>query len=198
LYPNIRTAIDVLEQRTGPIDRVLHGTGVDRMQVLPGLATVRDWHEIRPRQAVDLLHELSVAHTHVVVNVGSRIDAESFGEVQARNGISRAVVERCDRLVAVGLGSPVGVARLLDWLAVARSIQGSPRADILLNRAPSDQFRRGELLQEVTRTYPPASFAFVPDDPKLAKLTWDGSIPANGKFRKSLDRWVDRFVGGGT
>ena len=38
-----------------------------------------------------------------------------------RYGMSRAVVEHCDRLVAVGLGTPVGVARLLEWLATAES-----------------------------------------------------------------------------
>ncbi len=196
LYPNIRTAIDILEQRTGSLERVLHQTGVEGLVALPGLATIRDWHEIRPRQALDLVRELAMSHVHVVVNVGSRIDADAFGEGQPRYGTSRVAVEHCDRLVVVGLGTPVGVARLLEWLATAQSIGGSPRADILVNRAPGDQFRRGELVQEITRTYPPTSFAFLPEDSRMSSMTWDGSVPSRGKFRRSLDRWVDRFVDG--
>lgn len=196
LYPNIRTAVDILEQRTGTVERVLHETGVAGLRVLPGLATIRDWHEIRPRQALDLIRELAVGHVHVVANVGSRIEPDSFGDAQPRYGVSRAVIEDADRFVAVGLGSPVGVARLLEWLSVAAAIGDTPRADVLVNRAPGDQFRRGELLQEITRTYPPASFAFLPEDTRMNALTWDGSVPSKGKFRRAVDRWVGTFVGG--
>ena len=196
LYPNIRTAVDILEQRTGSLDRVLHETGMPGFHALPGLATIRDWHEIRSRQAMDLIRELAVGHVHVVVNVGSRIEADSFGDGLPRYGVSRAVIENADRFVAVGLGSPVGVARLLEWISVANAIGDIPRADILVNRAPGDQFRRGELVQEITRTYPPASFAFLPDDSRMPSLTWDGSVPTRGKFRRSVERWAGTFVGG--
>jgi MinD-like ATPase involved in chromosome partitioning or flagellar assembly len=192
LFPNIRTAIDVLEHRSGPLERVLHRQG--SMAVLPGLANTRDWLEVRPRQALDLIRELALSHAHVVVNVGSRIEAEGFGDGQNRHGVSRAVVGSCDRLVAVGLGTPVGVARLLDWLSQADTLSGGGRADVLVNRAPSDQFRRAELLEEISRTYPPASFGYIPEDQRLAAATWDGSVPVRGRFRKAVDRWADRFV----
>jgi MinD-like ATPase involved in chromosome partitioning or flagellar assembly len=196
LYPNLRTAVDILDQRTGSLERVLHETGVPGFQALPGLATIRDWHEIRPRQALDLIHELAASHSHVVVNIGSRIEADAFGDGQARYGVSRSVIENADRFVAVGLGTPVGVARLLEWLSVANAIGDAPRADVLVNRAPSDQFRRGELVQEITRTYPPASFAFLPDDARMSAMSWDGSVPSKGKLRRAVERWVGTFVGG--
>jgi hypothetical protein len=65
---------------------------------------------------------------------------------------------------------------------------------VLINRAPRDQFRRGELVEEITRTYQPASFGFVPSDDGVERAAWDGSMVAKGRFRKALDRWVDRFV----
>lgn len=197
LFPNIRTGIDVLEHRSGALERVLHRVPGESFLVLPGLAAARDWTEVRPRQTVDLIRELSLLHTHVVVNVGSRIEPEGFGEGQARHGVSRAVIETCDRLVAVGLGNPVGVARLLDWLSTADTLMGDRRADVLVNRAPSDQFRRAELAEEISRTYPPASFAYLPEDGRLAGTIWDGEIAGKGRFRKAVDRWADGFVRGG-
>ena len=195
LYPNLRTAIDILDHRSGSLERALHRVPGQSFVALPGLATPRDWAEVRARQVLDLIRELSLHHVHVVVNVGSRIEGEVFGESLPRYGVSRAVISSGDRLVAVGLGSPVGVARLLEWLATATSAGETPRADILVNRAPSDQFRRGELIQEITRTYAPASFGFLPDDPRLGSYIWDGSVAAKGRFKKAIDRWVDRFIG---
>jgi MinD-like ATPase involved in chromosome partitioning or flagellar assembly len=197
LFPNLRTAIDVLEHRSGSMDRVVHRVSGASFAVLPGLANVRDWTEVRPRQAVDLIRELALNYTHVVVNVGNRIEAEGFGDGQGRHGVSRAVVQSSDRLVAVGLGTPVGVARLLEWLSIADGLREHRRADVLVNRAPSDQFRRAELLQEVGRTYSPASFGYLPEDPKLVAAGWDGSVAARGRFRKAVNRWTDRFVLGG-
>jgi MinD-like ATPase involved in chromosome partitioning or flagellar assembly len=197
LFPNLRTAIDVLEHRSGSMERVMHRVAGVPFAVLPGLANVRDWTEVRPRQAVDLVRELAFTYAHVVVNVGSRIEGEAFADGQGRHAVSRAVVESSDRLVAIGVGTPVGVARLLEWLAIADGLRQHRRADVLVNRAPSDQFRRAELLEEVTRTYAPASFGYLPEDPKLVAASWDGSMAARGRFRKAVDRWTDRFVLGG-
>ncbi|MGF1665273.1 MAG: hypothetical protein ACFCVC_03265 [Acidimicrobiia bacterium] len=194
LFPNLRTAIDVLEHRSGSMERVMHRLPGVPFSVLPGLANTRDWTEVRPRQAVDLIRDLALTYTHVVINVGSRIEAESFGEGQGRHAVSRAVVECSDRLVAVGVGTPVGVARLLEWLSIADGLRQHRRADVLVNRAPSDQFRRAELLEEVSRTYAPASFGYLPEDPKLVAAGWDGSVPVRGRFRKAVDRWTDRFL----
>lgn len=192
LYPNLRTAIDVLEHRSGSIDRVLHRPGP--LWVLPGLANARDWHEVKPRQVIDLLGELASTHEWIVVNVGSRIEADGFGDGHARFGVSRAVIQSCGGLVAVGTASPIGVARLLDWLALAGDLADAPRAHVLVNRAPPDQFRRAELLDEVRRTYSPVSFGFLPEDPRLQGHGWDGTIPNRGRFRRALDRWADRFL----
>jgi MinD-like ATPase involved in chromosome partitioning or flagellar assembly len=192
IHPNIRTAIDVLEHRTGPVTGVMHL--VESIAVIPGLPNVTDWSEVRPNQVADLIAELSSMFDHVVVNVGSHIETLGFGASNERFGVSRRLVEIADRVIAVGLPSPVGVARTLRWLADADRLTGGAPIDVLINRAPRDQFRRGELVEEITRTYQPASFGFIPSDDVVERAAWDGTLVGKGRFRKALDRWVDRFV----
>ena len=192
IHPNIRTAIDVLERRTGSVSGVVHS--VEPIAVLPGLPNVSDWSEVRPGQVVDLAAELTSLFDHVVFNVGSSLESLGFGGATERYGISRRLVQHADRLIAVGLPTPVGVSRLLGWLADADRLTGGVPVDVLINRSPRDQFRRGELVEEITRTYQPASFGFLPADDTVERAAWDGTLVGKGRFRKSLDRWVDRFV----
>lgn len=192
IHPNIRTAIDVLEHRTGPVARVIQI--VEPIAVIPGLPNVSDWREVRPGQIADLATDLSSLFDHVVLNVGSNIETLGFGGSNERFGISQRLVELADRVIAVGLSSPVGVARMLGWLADADRLTGGAPIDVMINRAPRDQFRRGELVEEITRTYQPASFGFIPADDAVERAAWDGTFVAKGRFKKALDRWVDRFV----
>jgi MinD-like ATPase involved in chromosome partitioning or flagellar assembly len=196
LYPNLRTAIDVLEHRTGALERVLHMLPGDPFRVVPGLANVKDWSEVRPRLVLDVIRELARNHDHVIVNIGSQLESDGFGDGGGRYGMTRALVEAADRMVAVGGASPVGVSRLLHWLSEVETIRDGRRSDVLVNRAPTDQFRRGELVDEITRTYEPLSFAFLPEDPKVTSAAWDGCLPTKGKFARGVERWADRFVGG--
>jgi MinD-like ATPase involved in chromosome partitioning or flagellar assembly len=193
LYPNLRTALDVLEHRTGSLERVLHTIRGERFLALPGLANVRDWSEVRPRQILDVVRELSLTRTFVVVDAGSQLESE--GDGFGRHGMSRALIAAADRLVAVGLGTPVGVARLLEWLAGTDVMRGGVRSDVFVNRAPVDRFRRGELIDEITRTYQPASFTFVPDDRRVQSAGWDGAVLARGRFRRAVERWAARYAG---
>ena len=192
IHPNIRTAIDVLEHRTGPVSAVIHH--IEPIGVLPGLPNVSDWSEVRPGHVADLASELTSLFDHVVVNVGSHIESLGFGGATERYGISRRVVQQADRVIAVGLPTPVGVSRLLGWLADADRLTDGVPVDVLINRSPRDQFRRGELVEEITRTYQPASFGFIPEDDAVERAAWDGTLVGKSRFRKSLDRWVDRFV----
>lgn len=192
LYPNIRTAIDVLEQRTAPVTTVVQS--VASFGVVAGLPNITDWSEVRPAAVTDLAGELAAAFDHVVVNVGSQVEVLGFGEFGNRYGITRSLIDGADRVIAVGQSSPVGVARLLDWISNVDRVTNGRATDVLINHAPRDQFRRGELVEEITRTYQPASFGFLPQDDLVVKAAWDGSVVQSGKFRKAVDRWVDRFV----
>ena len=56
---------------------------------------------------------------------------------------------------------PVGVARLLGWIADVAPEPARP-LHLVVNRAPADRFRRAELAHEIARTFAPASLLFVP------------------------------------
>lgn len=190
IHPNIRTAIDVLEHRTGSLIGVLQA--VDPIAVVPGLPNVQDWPEVRPAQVSDLLTELAGLFDHVVVNVGSHVEGLDASGSRERFGISRRVISMSDRIIAVGLPTPVGVTRTLGWFAEVRRIAGSTQIDLLVNRAPRAQFLRGELVEEITRTYRPASLEFLPSDQAVERAGWDGVPVRRGRFKRSLDRWIDR------
>jgi MinD-like ATPase involved in chromosome partitioning or flagellar assembly len=192
IHPNLRTAIDIMEHRTGPLTSVTQRVG--DIAVIAGLPNVSDWSEVRPTQVTDLIEDLSAVFDHVVVNVGSHLENLGFGGASDRFGISRRTIAGADRAIAVSLPNPVGVGRTLGWLAEAQRLRTGAPIDLLINRAPRDQFRRGELIEEITRSYQPASFGFVPTDEAVTRAAWDGVVVNRGRFKRALDRWVDRFV----
>lgn len=193
LHPNIRTAIDVLEHRTGLVSDLLSQAG-HGLHVLAGLPNVRDWSEVRPRQVADVVFELAEATRFVVMDLGSQIESIGFGDGISRFGITHELLRIADRVITVATGDPVGVARLIDWIASARQFAPELGFDILINRAPRDAFRRSEIVEELSRTYRPASLGFLPEDGKLAGWVWNGEPAPRGRFRNAIDGWAGRFV----
>lgn len=176
LHPNIRSAADAVAHRSADADRWLHPLG--SLRVLPGTPV----EPVRPRELADVVETLVGDATHVVVDVGSGLGRPW--------SLGRLLVERADRVVAVGAPSPVGVVRLVEWLG---RLPAGP-VDVLVDRAPRDPFRRGEIVEEVTRSFLPASFAFLPEDPLVAAAGWEGRLVSRGGFSRAVRRWVHRFV----
>jgi hypothetical protein len=187
LHPNIRTAIDVVEHWSGQLTDTLLPVRGGAFDVLCGLPNVHDWSELRPGEVVDVLTELAAIRTHVVVNVGHRV--EELGGVggTSRYGVTRAVLTAADTLVGVAAATPVGLARYLDWIADVRSLTRAP-VHTVIDRAPSSAFKRGELAEELRRTYAPPALYFVPTDRRVADAEWAGELVAHGPFTKALDR----------
>ncbi|HZP29994.1 MAG TPA: hypothetical protein VFC99_13650, partial [Acidimicrobiia bacterium] len=105
---------------------------------------------------------------------------------RGRFAVGRALVERAARLVGVGSGNPVGVVRLLAWAVDARALNPSAPLHLVVSRAPGDAFRRGEIADEVGRTFPPSSLTFVPADRRVERAAWEGEPVAAGPFTKAL------------
>lgn len=187
LHPNIRTAIDVVEHWSGQLaDTVVRvaGGGFD---VCCGLPNVHDWSELRPGEVVDVLTELAAVHRHVVVNVGHRLDDVGGVGVTSRYGVTRAVLAAADTVVGVAAPTPVGLARYLDWVADVRALTRRP-IHAVVDRAPSSAFVRGELEEELRRTYSPPTLTFVPDDRRVRDAAWSGALVAPGPFTKAMRR----------
>ena len=112
------------------------------LRLLGGLPSVDAWADARPGDVVEVVEALADDVDRVVVNVGPRLDelgARRRGH--GRHGQTVGLLAAADDLVAVGLPTPVGVSRLLDWVATARNLVDG-RVDVAVNRCPRRGVRR--------------------------------------------------------
>jgi hypothetical protein len=117
----------------------------------------------------------------VVVDVGS----------SRSHGIASAVISAADVVVGVGGGTPVGVSRLLGWIADVATEARLARVHLVVNCAPADRFRRKEISSEIARTFMPASLLFVPFDRKVDAAAWEGAVVGRGTFTAAVATLAD-------
>jgi len=183
IEPNLRTAVDAVQFGLGALDAsVVHAAEVD---VVGGFPSVAAWSHVRPGEVVDALDALAAGRDHVIVNVSGRLEDVVHGG-HARHGVARAVTARADALVGVGAGTPVGITRLLAWVAEARALAPTPPVHLVVNRAPGDRFRRGEIADEVARTFAPAGLTFVPGDARVETAAWEAAAVARGPSTEAV------------
>ena len=185
IEPNLRTAVDAVEYGMGELTGSLVTAPDCSFDVVCGLPSVAAWSQVRPGEVLDVLDAVAHARDAVVVDVSSRLEDIGVGVGRSRYGITRAVVGAAGVLVAVGSGTPVGVTRLLGWIADARSLGDAP-VHVVVNRCPADGFRRAEIADEIERTFPPAALWFVPDDDRVTTAAWAGSHVAAGPFTRAV------------
>ena len=188
LLPNLRTAIDAVQHRRGDLGRSLQEVG--DVRVLCGFSGEREWIEIRPIELHDVISELRGGFRSLVANVGPLLDGGGAGEGE-RRGLSRSVVAAADDVVGIGLGHPVSVSRTIAWSIAARSLNPGAARSLLINRAPKSVYRRGEIKLEVARATGIA-VEFLPSDERVEAASWVGRPVASGRFRRAVDRLVDR------
>lgn len=183
IHPNLRTLVDVVQRGAGELrDAVQRGPA--GVVVVAGARGGTDAAAIRPGEVVDSVDELARTADHVIVDVGHRLeDLAGFGTV-GRYARARALLERADGIVAVAGGSPVAMARLLDWVADVRVLTRAP-IDVVVNRLVGGRFQRAELQQELERSFSPRSVTFVPEDRRIADAAWDGVLAQRGPAVKA-------------
>jgi MinD-like ATPase involved in chromosome partitioning or flagellar assembly len=182
IEPNLRTAVDAVEHGRGDADASI-ARGDAGLEAVVGLPNPRAWPPLRPGEVVRVLERLAASRHVVVDGAGALGDADGGHEAHA---VARALVAEADVLVAVGTASPVGVARLLAWVADARAIAPDRPLALVVNRAPRGPFTRGELLDEVAATVPGAEVVLVPDDRRVGTAAWRGAVVAAGPFTRSV------------
>jgi len=191
LLPNLRSALDALTHRADTLGRNL--VQVDRFMVLTGLSGERDWMEIRPGQISDLLAELGGQFKHVVANCGSSLEQVGFADA-GRFGISRQVVVSADHLVGVGLPTPIGVTRLLSWVAESTTLNPAAQTHLVVNRRPRSRYRRAEVVEEIERALPGVSVSFLPEDPQVVTAAWNGALVSSGPYVRTARKLVDQVT----
>lgn len=178
LDPNLRTAIDVVEHWSGHLEEALV-TGVQQdLSVLCGVPNIRVRHRLRPGEVLDVLDELALHHEEVVADVGQHRPAASE--------LTRELLRVADQVVGVGAPTPVGLTRLLDWLADVETVAEDPVC-VVLNRAPPSSYQRAELEKELRRTYPPSALLFAPEDKRVTQAVWDGRPIRGGPFLATME-----------
>lgn len=188
IEPNLRTAVDAVEYGMGSLDAALVSAPSGAFGVVCGLPNVSAWPQVRPGEVTDLLRRLAIARDHVVTNVSSRLEDVVVGAGRGRYGIGRAAVAAADALVGVGPATPVGVTRLLGWVAEVRALNPTAAVHLVVNRAPVDAFRRAEIESELRRSYQPAGLWLVPADRRVDTAAWKGELVARGPFTAAVAR----------
>lgn len=188
IHPNLRTAIDVLRDGTGVLDDVLLGPEAGKFEVLGGLAHRRDWFELRPVDLTEVVLDLARRRRFVVVNVSSRLeDLPAFGG-PPRYGVTRSMLALADAVVLVASGTPVGVARVIDWLAEAQALIETAQVVVVINGLRRSSYKAAEIEEELRTVYQPRQVVFIPHDKNLAHATWQGVLPGRGPFTRGVDR----------
>ncbi len=194
LSPNVLSALESLRFSGEVTQTVLgHQAGFG---LLAGLPSPREWAACGANDAVDLIEMLAATYSNVIVRVHRQLeDLAPFGLGVGRFDLARRMVALADHLVVVGDPSPVGVTAVLSWIGEARSLSGEP-VHVVMNHSGRSLFQRGEIIDEIGRTFRSASVVFVPEDPRVRKAAWQGEIASQGRFGKALDELVPQLIGG--
>ncbi|MFI5052883.1 MAG: hypothetical protein ACHQDE_00860 [Acidimicrobiia bacterium] len=179
LDPNLRTAVDARAHGLGDLEDSIvrsRAGAVASFDVVGGFPSATAAKQVTARDVLDVLAALQRSYRHVVVDLDGSPDAP----------IARLVLEHSSVIVGVGLGVPVGVTRLLEWIADTREVAPATYLHVVVNRAPRDRFRQAEIASEICRAVPPSSLAFVPTDRHVEDAGWNGDRVARGPFVAAL------------
>jgi MinD-like ATPase involved in chromosome partitioning or flagellar assembly len=184
--PNLRTAVDALEHGSGSFAAsVLMGPRF-AAAVVGGLPSAAAWSQLRPSEVVRVVEHLAREHATVVVDGPGLIEDTSGGTSRNRFALGRALLVHADLLVAVGVANPIGIARLVSWVAEARRLVADIPIVAVVNRAPNERFRRGDLYDELARSLPVLDVVFVPDDRRVADAAWAAAPVLRGPFPRAI------------
>lgn len=153
--------------------------------VLCGLANPADWGELR--DVPGLLDALASIWEFVVVDIGATVSSDE------RNAAARAAVGAADVLWAVCRATPLGVVRLLTWAGEAAGLlDRKAMMTVVMNQAPTDGFRRGELAALLARlpTRLVGGLAWLDRDPAVEAAVWDAVPVRKGRFVSGIDQMV--------
>jgi len=185
LGPNVLTALDAHTQRRGTIEESLVAS-LRGYLLLLGLPEPQEWDTIEPPDVLDLVDQIAAGADRTFVKLDPHIeDLAGISTRQGRFDVTRTFVGRATDVVVLSESTPLGLARTLGWIARARGLAESP-IHVVFERSPSSLFQRGELSEELIRSFVPASITWLPDDARIAKAVWNGEVVGPGGFTKAV------------
>jgi MinD-like ATPase involved in chromosome partitioning or flagellar assembly len=188
VHPNLLTAVEAVQHGNGSLRDCLLPDPLTGLRVLGGLPNPRLWHELRPDDVVAVVREVARRSRVVVANTGSRVDEVPVAGVPGRFAVSRAVIGMADVVAVVATASPIGVSRLIDWLANAGRLVERAEVHLVINSVPSGGYRSAQIAEEMLAFADPASITMIRSDPVVARAAWQGAPVGRGPFRRSVAR----------
>lgn len=209
--PSIATSLAITEQSSGVLLACKHAeqgsldvTAMERamrsvkpgLDVLTGLDDPVRWAEVRGQAFARVLHACRTVADVTVVDVHSCIESTSdpvTGMRGERNGIARVTLTEADHAILVSRPDPVGVARLVQSLAVAGEVAGDRSPHVLVNRIQRSWQLR-EVRHVLSRTGFAAEVEGVPEDSTVSKAAARGSLLGEVRTRSSAQSSVRRLA----
>jgi len=221
LQPNVLSALEATGNRTRPLhevagQRVPNAQGHVGFHVIPGLANVEDWPQLRVHEVMDMLELSSRTWRNTVIDTSSRVE-DLVGYGLDRYGASRAVLAEADLVIGVTAPTPVGVLRFLDWAAELRALGREGPIWVVINQAPKRSARAGaatDLRSAFNRTFGSAfmraeleeairdnidermiaGITMIPFDERVSTAMWEGRVVSNGPFVKAVASIADAVI----
>lgn len=185
-YPNLRAAVDAVEHLAGTLAETLTPVRSGRFWLLPGLSRGADWAHVRPNEVQEVTRQLTRRGAHVLVNVGHRLDDLTATGGPPRYATTRALLGAADAVVAVGVPTPVGVARLVEWVADLQAVAAAAPLHLVVNRTCASGFKRAQVEAELRRSVTPASVTIAPEDKRVPAAAWSAGLVACGPFTRAI------------
>ncbi|MGQ0825027.1 MAG: hypothetical protein ACT4OX_08390 [Actinomycetota bacterium] len=194
IEPNLRTAIDAAEHGRGRLDGSISVEPRSGVAMIAGVPNPDAWAQMRPGEVVRVAGEVARTRGTVVVDTSGLLD-DIGGPTRGRYAVARAFVIEADMLVGVASASPIGVSRFLSWAVQVRALAPDVTLVAVVNQAPADRYRRGELYDELTRSLPLHSVVFVAPDPRVGDACWSGTVVTKGAFARGITQLAGCVVG---
>ena len=190
LAPNLLSALDSMHQVRSRVSESFV-VGPYGATLILGLPEASAWPAVRADDIADLIEQLATDFNEVVLKVSPHVeDLSHLGGRAGRFEVGRTALRLSTDIAYVAESSPVGLSCALSWIASARLVS-SGRIHVLFGDAPSSRFQRGELIEELNRTFTPSSLTWLPDDQRRVRAAWNGELVRPGPFTKSVSRFAD-------
>ena len=187
VVPNLLTALDSHVQLRGSVQDSLLA-GPHGVVLLTGIPEASEWETVRADEVVDLIETAAGWFDELIAKVSPHMDdLPRLGARDGRFEVNRSLVGLAGDVVYVAEPTPVGLSRALKWISQARLLTAA-RLHIVFGGASASSFRRGELSDELTRSYMPSSITWLPVDQGQERAVWNGTAIPKGPFRKTVDK----------
>lgn len=161
-----------------PLDQCLQ-SGPAGVRVLAGLPRAELWPEIGEEAWRAVLAAAATQFDVVIVDVAAPIEEDEELVVDRipfrRNAMTTTALDEADSVVLVANADPVGLRRavLAHRTLVARSEHRAPVV-VAMNRVPRSARRLQDCSRAVGEWVGNAPAAFLPDEPALRRVVWEG------------------------